>query len=63
MRLAMDGFSAVARIARPMRVRWTSSTRPPMVSAATAMIMIWRSLMDAPISVWGAVESSGGNER
>ena len=40
IRLAMDGFSAVARMARPSRVKLTKASSPAITSAAVAMMMI-----------------------
>ena len=61
IRLAMRGFSAVARIARPSFVFSTSRTRPPIIAAATIRIMICVGVISAPQTSIGLFGSSGGN--
>ncbi len=60
IRLAIRGFSAVARMARPSFVFSTSSTRPPIIAAATTRIMICVGVISAPPTAIGVVDSSGG---
>jgi hypothetical protein len=49
---ATSWFSEVARIARPSRVKCTSSSRPPMIAADTSTIRICTSVMTAPRNSW-----------
>ena len=44
----MGGFSDVARMARPSRVRWMSNVRPAIISTATTMITICKLVIVAP---------------
>ena len=48
IRLATRWFSAVARIARPRRVLFTSSTRPIISTAETTRITICNGVMKTP---------------
>jgi len=48
IRPATWGFCAVARIAVPSRVRYTSAARPAIISTQTTMIAICTLVMIAP---------------
>ena len=60
IRLAMRGFSAVARIARPSCVLFTSSTSPVIIVAATTRIRICLGARMAPKIGTGSVGSRSG---
>ena len=61
IRLATRWFSAVARMARPILLRVTSSDRPIMIAAEAMMITTCTGVMNTPaIGSSGVVEMSCG---
>ena len=61
IRPATRGFSATARIARPILVRSTSSTRATMALAASTSSSTWVCEIMAPPIMIGSLDSSCGN--
>ena len=59
----MRGFSAVARMARPSLVRFTSRCRPIIITAATTRIRICLGASNAPKMSIESVGSRSGNGR
>jgi hypothetical protein len=57
---ATRGFSAVARIARPSRVRLTRYMRPESVATVATRIRIWTLLITAPKTMCGSPGSRIG---
>ena len=60
MSAATRGFSAVARIARPSRVRCTSQLSVASATAVTPRISSWVGVMTAPPYSSGVLGSSVG---
>ena len=60
MRPATRGFSAVARMARPILVFSTSNTKPPIDSAARASSSTCVCEITAPPMLMGSVDSNCG---
>ncbi len=60
IRPATRGFSATARIARPILVRSTSRTSPTMASAASTSSKTWVCEIIAPPSMIGSDDSNCG---